>query len=45
MSKNDVNWVNSMERNGYTLRVLRAQDEHRKVLYIDENRFSYFDRE
>jgi hypothetical protein len=40
-----ANCVNSMERNGYILRVLRAPDEHRKVLYRDENRFSYFDRE
>ena len=23
----------------------RAPDEHRKVLYRDENRFSYFDKE
>ena len=30
--------MNSMERNGYILRVLRAPDEHRKVLYRDENR-------
>ena len=35
--------MNLMERNGYILRVLRAPDEHRKVLYRDENRFSYFD--
>ena len=33
-----ANRVNSMERNGYILRVLRAPDEHRKVLYRDENR-------
>ena len=30
--------MNLMERNGYILRVLRALDEHRKVLYRDENR-------
>ena len=27
-----------MERNGYILRVLRAPDGYRKVLYRDENR-------
>ena len=32
-----VNRLDSMERNGYILRVLRAPDGYRKVLYRDEN--------
>ena len=44
-STEQLNQVNSMERNSYILRLLRASDEHRKVLYRDENRFPYFDRE
>ena len=29
--------MNSMERNGYILWVLRAPDEHRKVLYMNKS--------
>ena len=32
-----------MERNGYILRVLRAPDEHRKVLYRDDNGTGFSD--
>ena len=38
-----ANRVNSMERNGYILRVLRALDEHREVLNLDDFQFTYFD--
>ena len=38
-----ANCMNSMERNGYILRVLRAPEEHRKVLNLDDFQFSYFD--
>ena len=33
-----ANRLDLMERNGYILRVLRAPDGYRKVLYRDENR-------
>ena len=38
-----ANWVNSMERNGWTLRVAVSLICQREVLNLDDFQFSYFD--